>query len=217
MADLLCMDLELRRGTFALAARLSSNDAAVGLRGPTGSGKTSLLRALAGLSPAASGRLTFRGEVWQDGRTFAPSIRRRVAWVPQQSLLFPHLSVEGNLAFSGASDTEVRQMAVMLEVLPLLHRVPASLSGGERQRVAVGRALLAQPRLVLLDEPFAALDDAMRVAVRTRVRQWCADRELPFVLASHSTEDLEAVADSVWEIADGAVTSRPVPSVEPRK
>jgi molybdate transport system ATP-binding protein len=205
VAERLELDAEIERGGRALRLRLSTSAAITLVRGPSGAGKTTLLRVLAGLEPSARGRATFDGVRWQGDGLFVPAWRRRAAWVPQESLLFPHLSARGNLAFSGAARAEVEEVARALEVGALLERPPALLSGGERQRVALGRALLARPRLLLLDEPFAALDDALRARVRLFLRGWASARGVPAVLVSHDADD-GSIADEHWEIADGELS-----------
>jgi ABC-type molybdate transport system ATPase subunit len=199
------LDVKLKRGGRTLRLRFATSANIALVRGPSGAGKTTLLRVLAGLEPAACGQATFSGERWQGDGVFVPAWRRRAAWVPQESLLFPHLSTGENLAFAGAARTEVEEVARALEVGRLLERPPAILSGGERQRVALGRALLARPRLLLLDEPFAALDDALRARIRAFVRDWVASRRVPAVLVSHDAED-GAIADERWSIADGELS-----------
>jgi ABC-type molybdate transport system ATPase subunit len=205
VAERLELDAELERGGRALRLRLSTSAGIALVRGPSGAGKTTLLRVLAGLEPSARGRAVFSGAIWQDGGIFVPAWRRGAAWVPQESLLFPHLSAGENLAFARPAREELEAVARGLEVGGLLERAPALLSGGERQRVALGRALLAGPRLLLLDEPFAALDDALRVRVRTFVRRWVDARGVAAVLVSHDAED-GAIADERWVIADGALS-----------
>ncbi|MBI3289161.1 MAG: ATP-binding cassette domain-containing protein [Elusimicrobia bacterium] len=205
MAELLEIDVSIERGRRALRLRLSSSARLILVRGPSGAGKTTLLRVIAGLEPQASGRVHFDGVSWQDSVAFAPPWRRRAAWVPQDSLLFPHLTMRENLAFGGASGDAVDRVAASLELAPLLDRPPALLSGGERQRVALARALLSRPRLLLLDEPFAALDDSLRERIRSFVRGWVEENGVPAVLVSHDREDAVIAAER-WTIADGQLS-----------
>lgn len=165
----------------------------VAVVGPSGVGKTTLLRAIAGVV-RAEGRLTVSGEQWL-GETPKPAFERRAALVPQDARLFPHASVAENLAFAGASGEEVRDTAQWLEVESLLARRPRHLSGGERQRVALGRAWLARPRLLLLDEPFAALDGALRARIIARLRERADAANLPTVLVTHADADVRALAE----------------------
>ena len=195
----------LRLGAAVLEAALDTDCAAVSLSGPSGSGKTSLLRALAGLSRLSSGRVEAGGEVWQDDAAGAwtPPWRRGVGWAPQESLLFPHLTVAQNAAFGAASADDAREAADALELQPLLSRWPAGLSGGERQRVALARALAARPKLLLLDEPFSALDDAARGRAVEAVRALCAKWSLPLLLVTHSRDDASALSRERWTIEGG--------------
>lgn len=165
----------------------------VAVVGPSGVGKSTLLRAIAGVI-RAEGRLTVFGESWL-GETAKPAIQRGAALVPQDARLFPHLSVAENLAFAGAGEEEVRETAQWLEVESLLTRRPRHLSGGERQRVALGRAWLAHPRLLLLDEPFASLDGELRARIVARLRERADAAGLPTVLVTHADADVRALAD----------------------
>jgi molybdate transport system ATP-binding protein len=201
------LDLEISVGALHLRAKLQSRSAALALVGPSGAGKSTLLRVLAGLERRARGKLVVGGECWQDSGpgVFLPAWRRRAAWVPQDSCLFPHLSVRRNLAYTGADDATVLAAAQRLELAGLLDRMPRNLSGGERQRVALGRAMLASPRLLLLDEPFAALDTPLRLRLGPVLAGWCEDLAVPRVLVSHDARDLESLADEVWRIEGGVL------------
>ncbi|MCH8813100.1 MAG: ATP-binding cassette domain-containing protein [Gemmatimonadetes bacterium] len=180
----------------------------VAILGPSGSGKSSLLRALAGLEPNAQGRVVFGDEVWLDSDSGVnmPAWERRVGWVPQDALLFPHLSLKENLAYAGAGRAEVESMAESLFLSDLLDRRPRFLSGGERQRVALGRALLSAPRLLLLDEPFSALDRPLRSEIAAMVRTFARDNGTPIVLVSHDEHDAELLADERWVLVAGRLT-----------
>ena len=181
----------------------------VAILGPSGSGKSTLLRALAGLEPRAEGRVTFGDEVWLDSGAgvFMPAWERRVGWVPQDALLFPHLSLRENLAYAGAGRSEVEKMAESLFLTDLLDRRPRFLSGGERQRVALGRALLSAPRMLLLDEPFSALDRPLRGQIAAMVRAFARDTETPIVLVSHDEHDAGLLADERWVLVAGRLTA----------
>ena len=181
----------------------------VAILGPSGSGKSTLLRALAGLEPSAEGRVGFGDEVWLDSDSGVnmPAWERRVGWVPQDALLFPHLSLRENLAYAGAGESEVERMAESLFLSDLLDRRPRFLSGGERQRVALGRALLSAPRMLLLDEPFSALDRPLRGEIAAMVRAFARDSGTPIVLVSHDEHDATLLADERWVLVAGSLTA----------
>ncbi len=181
----------------------------VAILGPSGSGKSTLLRALAGLEPTAEGHVSFGGEVWldSDSGVFLPAWERRVGWVPQDALLFPHLSLRENLAYAGAGRSEVEKMAESLFLTDLLDRRPRFLSGGERQRVALGRALLSAPRMLLLDEPFSALDRPLRREIAAMVRAFARENGTPIVLVSHDEHDAELLADERWVLVGGSLSA----------
>ena len=119
--------------------------------------------------------------------------------------LFPHLTVRENLSYARAEPDRVNETASLLEVDHLLDRRPRRLSGGERQRVALGRALLASPRLLLLDEPFSALDRPLRAKLARLVRSWADDHGVPLVLVSHDEEDVDVLADEHWHLTEGSL------------
>jgi molybdate transport system ATP-binding protein len=202
------VDVRLRLGSLSLAVAWQTRARTVALTGPSGSGKSTILRILAGLEQRAVGRVRFDGTTWQDAGVRVPPHDRRVGWVPQDGCLFPHLSVRGNLAYAGAPDADVRALADRLGIGALLDRRPRNLSGGERQRVALGRALLSRPRLLLLDEPFAALDDDLRARLADDLASIGRERSLPVVVVSHHAADVEALAEERWTIADGALVRR---------
>ena len=180
---------------------------AVAIVGPSGAGKSTLLRILAGIERRAKGTVRFRGETWQDSSraVWVPPWERGVGWVPQDELLFPHLTVSENLGYAGASEGAIDEMARLLSVDHLLSRRPRYLSGGERQRVALGRALLASPRLLLLDEPFSALDRVLRREVVEQVSSLARERSIPLVLVSHDETDAELMADERWILSGGVL------------
>jgi molybdate transport system ATP-binding protein len=192
-------------GSGELRVDLVADSLSVAIFGPSGGGKSTLLRTLAGVERRGRGVVRVRGETWLDSerRTFVAPWERGVGWVPQEYLLFPHLRVRENLGYGGASTEEIRQIAELLMVEDLLDRRPRRLSGGERQRVALGRALLAHPRLLLLDEPFSALDRPLRVRVTAALRGYIREREIPLVLVSHDEADAVALAQEHWLLSAG--------------
>jgi len=193
---------------FELDVDWAPSSATVAIVGPSGSGKSSLLRVLAGLEPAAWGTVKVNGATWLDtgSHVHVPVWERRVGWVPQETLLFPHLSVRENLAYTGPDQSEVVKISELLSISELLGRRPRFLSGGERQRVALGRALLSDPSLLLLDEPFSALDRPLRLEIATAVREYARGRGTPIVLVSHDEADAELLADQSWTMVAGRLT-----------
>lgn len=177
------------------------------IMGPSGAGKTTLLRSLAGLS-RAEGRVTIGDVVWQDARTFLPTHRRGVGYVFQEPSLLPHLSVSGNLAFAARRAGErlgpdFDDVVAMLGLGPLLERAPERLSGGERQRVAIGRALLSKPALLLMDEPLSSLDAEGKAEVLPYLDRLHRELDLPILYVSHDAAEVASLADRVLRMDAG--------------
>jgi molybdate transport system ATP-binding protein len=185
--------------------------------GPSGAGKTTLLSTIAGLVRPVSGRIALGGTVFfdDDARVFMPAYRRRVALVFQSLALFPHLNVWQNVAYGMppvARDARRERALVWLErarVADVVDRAPASLSGGEAQRVALARALASEPRVLLLDEPFSALDRALRGSVRDDVKRLVDEARIPCVLVTHDLEDVRALSAPVFVIESGRAVQEP--------
>lgn len=180
------------------------------LFGPTGSGKSATLAAIAGVLRPRRARILFGGEPFVDwqGNDWSPPPRRRVGWVPQDGLLFPHMTVEENLRFGeararGAAAPGFAEVARVLELEPLLARGTAALSGGERQRVALGRAVLSGPRLLLLDEPVSALDDASRFRALGFVERVVGEFSVPALFVSHQRTEVLRLARRVVRLEAG--------------
>ncbi|GGB24996.1 hypothetical protein GCM10011380_13220 [Sphingomonas metalli] len=179
------------------------------LFGPSGAGKSATLAAIAGLAPTSSARVDLNG-VSLDA---LPAERRRIGFVHQQAHLFPHMSVERNLRYGWMRATETRPIAWdavigVLGIGHLLHRAPRDLSGGERQRVALGRALLSQPRLLLLDEPVSALDAARRDEVLGFIAALKERFGLPILYVTHSAEEARRLGDWLVRIEQGRVVAQ---------
>ncbi|WP_166264598.1 molybdenum ABC transporter ATP-binding protein [Marinobacter caseinilyticus] len=198
-------------GAFALDVDLTLPDRGVSvLFGPSGCGKTTLLRCIAGLT-RADGVLTMNGEVWQDDRKFLPVHQRPLAYVFQETSLFPHLSVQQNLTYgyrrvpANERHVSLDQATEWLGLQTLLARMPDRLSGGERQRVAVARALLTSPRLLLMDEPLSALDEASKRDILPYLDQLHARLAIPVLYVTHSRDELARVADHVVLMDQGRI------------
>jgi len=203
MADLLEIDIALARRAFDLHTALNVGAETVVLVGPSGSGKTSLLRAVAGLERPHAGRISLASEVWFDARqnVSLSAERRRVGYLPQDYGLFPHLDVAGNVRFAGQRDRP--ELLKRFGISHLARARPRQLSGGERQRVALARALARDPRVLLLDEPFGALDALTRQQVRDELADLLADVRLPTLLVTHAFEDATALGHRVGVIDQG--------------
>jgi len=183
------------------------------LFGHSGSGKTTLLRCIAGLERAPDGYLRVGGERWQDGRDFLPVHRRPLGYVFQEASLFPHLTVLANLEYglkrTAAADRRVSldHAVELLGIDRLLTRRPERLSGGERQRVAIARALALSPRILLMDEPLAALDHARKQEILPYLERLHDELEIPVLYVSHSADEVARLADHIVVMADGRVTA----------
>jgi molybdate transport system ATP-binding protein len=208
------IDLELPLSSFVLrvAARLGGGVTAV--MGPSGSGKTSLLEAIAGLRRAATGRIVLGDSVLMDGaRGLAlPAEARRVGYVPQDAGLFPHVTAHANVRFGARADAEAVASAIStLELGGLLERYPASLSGGEKQRVALARALATRPRLLLLDEPLAALDVGLRERILPYLLRVRDEWKTPVLYVTHNVGEALALAGQLLLLRDGRVEAAGAP------
>lgn len=210
------LEIAIRRRLpgFALDAAFTQPDRGVtALYGRSGAGKTSLILAIAGLLPGAEGRIALDGRTLLDSdmRIDVPAHRRRVGVVFQDGRLFPHRSVRGNLLYGvrrtkrGAADFD--HVVDLLGLRGLLHRRPLGLSGGERQRVALGRALLSSPDLLLLDEPLAALDSARKAEILPFLERLRDEARMPILYVSHSVDEIARLADRVVALEDGRVTA----------
>jgi molybdate transport system ATP-binding protein len=209
----MCVELPLARFHLRVDLRLGAGVTA--LMGSSGSGKTSLLEVLAGLRPGARGRIALAGATWLDSHAGVnvPSEGRHVGYVPQDAGLFPHLTVRGNVLFGVRPDDAAAETAIdTLEIRPLLSRHPVSLSGGEMQRVALARALATRPRLLLLDEPLASLDAALRGRVLPYLMRIRDEWRVPCLYVTHNVGEALAIAEHLVLLRDGAVESEGRPA-----
>jgi molybdate transport system ATP-binding protein len=199
-----------RLGRFVLDASLSVPATGVtAIFGPSGCGKTTIARCIAGLQRLSDGFCAIDGEIWQDGMAFRPAHRRPVGYVFQEPSLFPHLSVRGNLLYgapkAAAMSIGFDEVVELLGLSALLDRSPHHLSGGERQRVAIGRALLSQPRLLLMDEPLAALDRTTKNEILPFLERLHERLALPVLYISHDMAEIERFADHLVLMERGRV------------
>jgi len=196
-------------GRFSLDAGFDVPAAGVtAIFGPSGCGKTTVLRCIAGLQRVADGTCAVDGAVWQNGAIFQPPYQRPIGYVFQEASLFAHLSVRGNLLYGAPKDAKGQsfdEVITLLGLAPLLDRAPHNLSGGERQRVAIGRALLSQPRLLLMDEPLSALDRQSKDEILPFLERLHATLALPVIYVSHDMAEVERLADHLVLMAAGRV------------
>lgn len=216
----LIVDLHHRRGDFALEARFTSEVKLTALFGRSGSGKTTLVHLIAGLMRPDRGHVIIDGQqlVDTERRLFVPAYRRRVGYVFQEGRLFPHMTVRQNLLFGRWFTPRDEQRGSLDDIVDLLGigsllaRHPVSLSGGEKQRVAIGRALLASPRVLLMDEPLAALDDARKAEILPYIERLRDEFGVPIIYVSHSVAEVVRLATTVVALADGQVVTIGTPA-----
>ncbi|WP_068830013.1 molybdenum ABC transporter ATP-binding protein [Pseudomonas sp. BMS12] len=214
MSDRLQIALRLPYRDFQLDVDLDLPGRGVtALFGPSGSGKTSLLRCVAGLERPPHGLLRINGELWQDSQRghFLPPHRRALGYVFQEASLFEHLSVRGNLEYgrkripTRERRIDLDQALALLGIEHLLERLPARLSGGERQRVGIARALLTSPRLLLLDEPLAALDPQRKQEILPYLERLHDELDMPILYVSHAADEVARLADHLVLLESGTV------------
>jgi molybdate transport system ATP-binding protein len=209
----LIVEAKQRLGAFSLDAAFTSERGVTALFGRSGSGKTSMIRIIAGLARPDEGRVVLDGEPLTETATgiFVPKHRRRFGYVFQEARLFPHLSIRANLSYGRwfaarpAHGESFDHIVDLLGIETLLERSPAKLSGGEKQRVAIGRALLSSPRLLLMDEPLAALDDARKAEILPYLQRLRDETDIPIVYVSHSIAEVARLANQVVVMRDGKV------------
>ena len=212
---MLALDVEKRLGDFSLTASFDTAGGVTALFGPSGAGKTTLANMIAGLITPDRGRIVLDGTVLfdSDRRINVPAHRRRIGYVFQEGRLFPHLSVAANLDYGrrmcalAPDASELKRILGMLDIAHLLGRRPGKLSGGERQRIAVGRALLMRPRLLLLDEPLASLDAARKREILPYLQRLRDEARVPMVYVSHYAGELRRIASCVVRLDAGRVAA----------
>lgn len=213
-----------RQGKFSLEADFSSNGRLIALFGPSGSGKTTLVNLIGGLMRPDEGRIVVGDRVLADTsrRLFLPAHKRRIGYVFQDARLFPHLNVAQNLRYGryftpkGENYADLGAVVDLLGIGHLLDRRPGLLSGGEKQRVAIGRALLASPKLILMDEPLASLDEARKAEILPYIERLRDETKIPIVYVSHSMAEVARLATDVVALSAGrVVASGPVAKVLP--
>ncbi|HEY4982707.1 MAG TPA: molybdenum ABC transporter ATP-binding protein [Pseudolabrys sp.] len=212
---MLVVEVEKKLGEFSLNALFASESGATVLFGPSGAGKTSIINMIAGLLRPDRGRIVLDDEVLFDdaARIDLPAWRRRIGYVFQEGRLFPHLSIKHNLDYGrwmGGHAADPAAFAHVVELLAighLLDRRPGKLSGGERQRVAVGRALLMRPRLLLLDEPLASLDAARKQDILPYLERLRDEARVPMIYVSHDAAEVKRIATRVMRVDAGRVVA----------
>jgi molybdate transport system ATP-binding protein len=209
------VDISHRLGAFTLEARFESAGRLTALFGPSGSGKTSLVNVIGGLLKPDRGRIAAEGRVFVDTtqRLFVPAHKRRIGYVFQEPRLFPHMSVRANLLYgrwftpSAERYEDLDRVVDLLGIRHLLERRPSHLSGGEKQRVAIGRALLTSPRLLLMDEPLASLDDARKAEIMPYLERLRDETKIPIVYVSHSVPEVARLASDVVVLSHGKIAA----------
>ncbi len=211
----LAVDVEKKLGAFKLAVRFEAADGATALFGPSGAGKTSVVNMIAGLLTPDRGSIALNGTTLFDAAAGinVPPHRRHIGYVFQEGRLFPHLSVLQNIDYGRRMSgrprdaEEFARIVKLLDISRLLDRRPRLLSGGERQRVAIGRALLMRPRLLLLDEPLASLDSGHKHEILPYLVRLRDEGMVPMVYVSHTASEVRRIATYVVRIEAGRVTA----------
>ena len=213
---MILLDFELTQGAFSLQVRAALSSRAAALFGASGAGKTTILDAIAGLRTPSRGIIAIDDIVLfsSQRRVNLPPRERHVGYVPQDVALFPHMNVRRNMLYGRhpGSSPELQRVTEMLEIDPLLDRRVDQLSGGERQRVALGRALMSGPSLLLLDEPLAAVDVPLRRRILPYLMRVRDEMKLPIVYVSHDRDEVEQLADYVLLIEGGRVAAAGEPA-----
>ena len=214
MSVLSIENIHISMGRFSLQVSLGLNEKVTGIFGPSGAGKTTLLEIIAGLRRPQAGNIQLKDQVLVDrvNRVWVPPEQRRIGYVPQDLALFPHMSVRKNLLYCAGEGGQFDHIVAEFQLQDLLARYPASLSGGEKQRVAIGRALMTEPRLLMLDEPLSNLDQDLKergMELFRRVRDHFAT---PILYVTHDADEIVKLCDEVVVLNAGRVERRGKPT-----
>ena len=204
---MISVDIKKTLGDFQLDAQFAAPKGVTAIFGRSGSGKTSVVNAVAGLMRPDAGRIAVGDKILFDGatRVCLPPQQRRIGYVFQDARLFPHMNVMRNLCYGGRHDST--RVIDVLGLSHLLERMPGALSGGERQRVALGRALMCDPQLLLMDEPLAALDAPRKAEILPFIERLRDEMEIPMLYVSHDVSEVARLATTLVVIEDGRVTA----------
>lgn len=212
------VDVIHQQGNFTLEARFSAGEGLTALFGPSGSGKTTIIQLVSGLIRPQQGVIRFDGTIWSDAERgiFIPPHQRRIGYVFQEGRLFPHMTVRQNLLYATRFQAEARarrdenltRIASLLRITPHLDRRPQALSGGEKQRVALGRALMAEPRLLLMDEPLSALDEGLKFDILPDLERIRDVQGIPILFVSHAVAEITRLATRVISMDKGRIVGR---------
>lgn len=204
------LNIDLCFENFRLDVDLNINlNGVTVLFGHSGSGKTALLRSIAGLNKSSLGKIVLENEVWQDEQIYIPAYKRNIGYVFQESSLFSHLSVIENLNFARKRSLaknekfDVKHIVQLMKLEPLLNKFSDELSGGERQRVAIARCLLSEPQLLLMDEPLASLDIAHKKEILPFLQKIKTEYQLPIIYVTHSVDELIQLGDQMIIMENG--------------
>ena len=208
-----------RRQRFTLDVEFSAPSGVTVIFGPSGAGKTTILQGIAGLLNLDAGSISIDGQKVYDStaKLEVPAQLRCIGYVFQDLALFPHMTAAENIAFGIRVDGTEKQRMVQealekFRIGPVAHHRPGEISGGERQRVALARALVTHPRLLLLDEPFSALDDALKQEIISDLKRWLKDNEIPVLFVTHDSEEARALANRVLFLKDGKIVGQAITS-----
>jgi molybdate transport system ATP-binding protein len=205
------ISVKKRLPSFELDVAFScSPDKLLVIIGPSGAGKTTIIRMLAGLDKPDEGTITFNGETWVDTKKgiFVPPQKRQLGYVFQDYPLFPHLNVQKNVAFAAQDETCVERLMNQFDIWHLRNRNVAMISGGERQRCAICQNLARKPRVLLLDEPFSALDAVTRKTLRTEIKQLKGELCIPIIHVTHDISEATQLGDELLSVVQGRIVPR---------